>query len=88
VHSTAVSNPYAERVIGSIRRECTDHLVPLNEQHLRKILGAYVEYYNRARCNQSLDGNAPEPREVQDGDGSVYSIPHVGGLHREYRRAG
>jgi len=81
-------NPYAERVIGSIRRECTDHLVPLNEAHLRKILGEYVEYYNRVRCHQSLGGNAPERRAVEDGDGSVYAIPHLGGLHHEYRRAG
>jgi len=55
-------NPYAERVIGNNRRECTDHLVPLNEAHLRKILGEYVDYYNRSRCHQSLEGNAPEPR--------------------------
>ena len=81
-------NPYAERVIGSIRRECTDHLVPLNEAHLRKILGEYVEYYNRSRCHQSLEGNSPEPREVESGDGSVYAIPQVGGLHHRYRRAG
>jgi len=81
-------NPFAERVIGSIRRECTDHLVPLNESHLRKILGEYVEYYNRSRCHQSLGGNAPEPRSVEDSAGSVYAIPHLGGLHHEYRRAG
>ena len=49
-------NPFAERVIGSIRRECTDHLVSLNEAHLRSILGKYVAYYNRSRCHQSLDG--------------------------------
>jgi len=80
-------NPYAERVIGSIRRECTDHLVPLNEAHLRNILGEYVKYYNRSRCHQSLDANAPVPRAVEGGDSSVYAIPHVGGLHHEYRRA-
>jgi len=81
-------NPFCERVIGSIRRECTDHLVPLNESHLRKILGEYVRYYNTARCHQSLDGNSPEPRCVEDGEGSVYALPHLGGLHHEYRRAG
>ena len=75
-------------MIGSIRRECTDHLIPLDETHLRKILGEYVEYYNTARCHQSPGGNAPEPRPVHDGDGSVYAIPHLGGLHHEYRRAG
>jgi len=83
-----VSNPFVERLIGSIRRECTDHLVPLNESHLRKILGEYVEYYNTARCHQSLDGNSPEPRCVEDGDGSVIAIPHAGGLHHRYARAG
>jgi transposase InsO family protein len=80
-------NPFAERVIGSIRRECTDHLIPLNEAHLRRILREYVAYYNRARCHQSLGGNAPEPRTVEDGDGSVYAIPHLGGLHHRYSRA-
>ena len=80
-------NPYVERVIGSIQRECTDHLIPLDEAHLRTILGEYVVYYNTARCHQSLDGNAPEPRAVDDGEGSVYAIPPVGGLHHEYRRA-
>ena len=74
-----------ERVIGSIRRECTDHIVPLREAHVRGVLR---EYYNRSRCHQSLDGNAPEPRAVKNGDGSVYAIPHLGGLHHEYRRAG
>ena len=48
----------------------------------------YIEYYDRSRCHQSLDGKAPEPRDVEDGDGCVYAIPHVGGLHHEYRRAG
>ena len=47
-------NPFVERVIGSVRRECTDHLVPLTELHLRKILGEYVAYYNESRCHQSL----------------------------------
>ena len=77
-----------ERVIGSIRRECTDHLVPLNAAHLRTIISEYVAYYNRARCHQSLGGNAPEPRPADHGDGSVYAIPHLGGLHHEYLRAG
>ena len=81
-------NPFVERVIGSIRRECTDHLVPMNEAHLRKILGEYVSYYNESRCHQSLDGDAPESRDAEDGSGSVYAIPHLGGLHHRYVRAG
>jgi len=72
---------------GSTRRECTDHLIPIDETHLRKILGEYVRYYNTARCHLSLDGNAPEPRLIEDSVGSVDAIPHVGGLHHEYRRA-
>ena len=63
-------------------------MVPLNEAHLRKILSEYVAYYNCSRCHQSLDGNAPKPRPVEDGDGCVYAIPHLGGFHHEYRRAG
>ena len=63
-------------------------MIPLDESHLRNILGEYVAYYNGSRCHQSLDGNAPKPREVEAGDGSVYAIQHLGGLHHEYRRAG
>ncbi len=80
-------NPFAERVIGSIRRECTDHLVPMNETHLRKIMSEYVTYYNEARCHQSLGGDAPEPRAVEGGSGSVDAIPHLGGLHHRYARS-
>jgi putative transposase len=58
-------NPYAERMIGSIRRECLDHLVVLNERQLRRILSEYIAYYNKVRPHQSLDGNPPEPREVE-----------------------
>ena len=71
-----------------MRRWHTDHLVPLNEAHLRKTLQEYVAYYNCSRRHQSLDGNAPEPRVVEDDDGAVYAIPYLGGLHHEYRRAG
>ncbi len=80
-------NPYVERVIGSIRRECTDHIVALNEGHLRSVLRDYVGYYNSARCHQALGGNAPEPRNVEDGPGAVVAKPYVGGLHHRYTRA-
>jgi transposase InsO family protein len=80
-------NPFVERVIGSIRRECLDHIVALGEEHLRGILRDYVAYYNAARCHQSLDGNAPEPRAVEDGNGAVRAVPHLGGLHHRYTRA-
>ncbi len=58
-------NGYAERLIGSIRRECLDHLIVLSERHLLRILGEYFEYYHRSRPHHSLDGNSPEPRETQ-----------------------
>ena len=73
-------NPYAERVIGSIRRECTDHIIALGERHLLQTLLRYVTYYNESRCHLSLDGNAPEHRPVEDGLGEVVATPHLGGL--------
>lgn len=80
-------NPFVERVIGSIRRECTDHIIALGEGHLRRVLGEYVAYYNSARCHQSLEGNAPEPRSVEDGVGTIHAMPYLGGLHHRYNRA-
>jgi len=58
-------NAYAERVIGSIRRECLDHVVVIGERHLMRILSEYVDYYNRTRTHLSLTKDAPEPRRVQ-----------------------
>ena len=58
-------NPFVERVIGSIRRECLDHALILNEAHLRRLLRAYVAYYNTARPHQALENNSPRPRTVQ-----------------------
>ncbi|MFT7619059.1 MAG: putative transposase [Planctomycetota bacterium] len=77
---------YAERVIGSLRRECTDHIIPMGERHLLDVLNEYVKYYNECRTQLSLDGNAPEPRRVE-GDGDVITTPVLGGLHHRYRRA-
>jgi len=80
-------NPYAERVIGSIRRECLDHVIVLNEDHLDRILTEYVRYHNESRTHLSLDRNSPQPREVEPpGKGKVVAIPHVGGLHHRYTR--
>jgi len=66
---TAVRSPwqnaYAERLIGSLRRECLDHVVVLGKIHLLRILAEYFVYYNRARCHPSLTGDAPEPRPAQ-----------------------
>ena len=81
-------NPYAERVIGSIRRECIDHLIVLSERHLRRRLREYVRYYNGSRTHLSLNRNAPNPRPVESIFlGRITAIPHLGGLHHEYRRA-
>jgi len=80
--------PYVERAIGSIRRECLDHMMILGERHLRRILGEYVRYYNESRPHQSLDGNSPLPREVEPvSKGRIISIPFLGGLHHRYGRA-
>jgi len=80
-------NAYAERVIGSIRRECLDHVVVIGERHLREILSKYVDYYNGTRTHLSLSKDAPKPRTVQlPSQGRVVKVPRVGGLHHEYRR--
>ena len=80
-------NAYAERVIGSIRRECLDHVVVIGERHLRGILSKYVDYYNGTRTHLSLAKDAPEPRSVQPpSQGRVVGVPRVGGLHHEYLR--
>ena len=81
-------NPYSERVIGSIRRECLDHLIIIGEDHLRRILRDYIDYYHNSRPHQSLERNSPFPREVEAPEkGKVVAIPQVGGLHHRYRRA-
>lgn len=81
-------NPYAERVIGSMRKECLDHVIILGENHLRRILSSYIEYYNQSRTHLSLGRNAPTPRTAElPSQGRVIAIPQVGGLHHRYRRA-
>ncbi len=80
-------NPYVERVIGSIRRECTNHIIVLGERHLRRILTSYVRYYNETRTHLSLDKDAPDRRREQPPDqGKVIELKRVGGLHHEYVR--
>ncbi len=81
-------NPFIERLIGSIRRECLDRIIILNERHLRRILRSYFEYYHHSRTHLSLDRNSPVPREVEPPErGRVIAIPQVGGLHHRYCRA-
>jgi len=73
-------NGFAERLIGSIRRECLDHIVVLGEAHLRQILRSYSDYYNDIRTHWSLDKDAPVSRQIQRA-GSIKSYPILGGLH-------
>lgn len=79
-------NPFVERVIGSIRRECTDHMIAIGERHLLAVMKNYVAYDNRSRTHLSLKRNAPEPRTVEK-TGDIVSEPVLGGLHHRYRRA-
>ena len=80
-------NPYVERLIGTLRRECLDHVVVLNEPHLRRLLSAYLIYYHGARTHLSLAKDAPEPRPVERLDeGRIVETPMAGGLHHRYGR--
>ncbi len=80
-------NPFVERLIGSIRRECLDHVIIFNETGLRRALKDYFEYYERCRTHLSLDKDAPVSRPVQPpSHGKVIEIPQVGGLHHVYTR--
>jgi putative transposase len=79
-------NPYVERVIGSIRRECLDHLVIFNERHLRRVLSSYADYYHRTRTHLALDKDCPEQQPIQlCSVGKIIAIPQVGGLHHRLR---
>ena len=78
-------NGFAERLIGSIRRECVDHIVVWGEGHLRWILRAYARYYNDIRTHRSLDKDAPAFRPIQR-IGNIMSHPILGGLHHCYVR--
>jgi len=78
-------NGFAERLIGSIRRECVDHIIVLGEGHLRRVLTKYAAYYNEWRTHRSLNNDAPIHRAVQR-VGSIVSMPVLGGLHHQYAR--
>ncbi|MEP6653180.1 MAG: integrase core domain-containing protein [Myxococcales bacterium] len=80
-------NPFVERLIGSIRRDCLDHVVVLGEHHLRRVLASYFAYYHRSRTHLSLSKDAPESRAVMPPNaGPVVELPEVGGLHHRYER--
>ncbi len=81
-------NPYVERLIGSVRRDCLNHVIVLNERHLKRLLQSYFSYYHTARTHLALDKQTPQFRQVESPDrGRVVAFPHLGGLHHEYRRA-
>jgi hypothetical protein len=80
-------NAYVERVIGSIRRECLDHIVIFNQRHLRRVLSSYVDYYHGTRTHLSLGKDSPDPRPIMPRRiGKVIAVPQVGGLHHRYER--
>jgi transposase InsO family protein len=85
VQLTAFDNGLAERLIGSIRRDCLDHVVIFNERHLRHLLNSYKQYYNEFRTHLSLDKDAPIPRDAQR-VGRILPLPILGGLHHQYVR--
>ncbi len=80
-------NAYAERVIGSIRRECLDHLIVVNERHLRRVLKEYLSYYDGYRTHLSLSKDSPSARALESREeGIVMAFPLLGGLHHRYKR--
>src|SRR5262245_27111716 len=80
-------NSYAERLIGSIRRECLDHVIIFNERHLRRVLSGYFQYHHDTRTHLSLGKDCPWPRRVQlPSTGNIIALPEVGGLHHRYER--
>jgi putative transposase len=80
-------NPYVERVIGSIRRECLNHLIIFDERHLRGVLSSYFHYYHKARTHLSLGKDCPETRPIpRPASGQIIAFPEVGGLHHRYER--
>ena len=78
-------NGYAERLIGSIRRECLNHFIILNTRHLKKTLAAYFRCYHRSRTHLALSKQCPIEREVTK-EGAIVAIGEVGGLHHRYER--
>jgi putative transposase len=81
-------NAFSERLLGTVRRECLDHLLILNEAHLRRVLREYMAYYNTARPHQGLGQRIPDPPAASGrATGAVYATPVLGGLHHAYARA-
>jgi hypothetical protein len=90
-HESAPRSPwqraYVERVIGSMRRECLDHVIDFNETGLRRMLSIYFSYYHETRPHLALEKDSPKPRRVQPPElGQVVEVPQVGRLHHRYER--
>ena len=80
-------NPFVERLVGTLRRDCIDHVIVFNDSHLRRLLRDYLAYYHGSRTHLSLDKDSPEPREVESPDqGRIVEFPMVGGLHHRHSR--
>jgi len=80
-------SPYVERLIGTLRRDCIDHVIVLSDNHLRRIVRGYLGYYHSCRTHLSLEKDSPESRPVESPDqGTIVEIPMVGGLHHRYTR--
>src|SRR6187399_3205530 len=78
---------YVERVIGTIRRECLDHVIVFNERSLYRHLQSFMDYYHRSRTHLGLEKDTPVPRPIQSADmGQIFTLPEVGGLHHRYER--
>jgi putative transposase len=90
-YRAALANAVCERFLGSVRRECLDHILILSEGQLRRVLKEYVTYFNQGRPHQGIQQRVPEQPELPpmtaDSGGSVIARPVLGGLHHEYRRA-
>jgi transposase InsO family protein len=80
-------NPCVERLIGSLRRECLDHVIILNERHLQGVIREYLDYYHHHRTHRALDRDCPVPRPVEEAArGEIIELSLVGGLHHRYTR--
>ena len=84
---TSNMNPFAERWVGGLRRDCLDHIIAINEGQLRRVVGEYVEYFHEDRTHLGLEKDTPVPRAVEPpAMGSIVAFPRVGGLHHRYSR--
>jgi transposase InsO family protein len=87
VQSTTHANAFAERLIGTLRRECFDHVIVLNQRHAQRLLGEFRDWYNQDRVHLALGKDAPDHRAIEPPElGKVVVLPRLGGLHHRYSR--